>query len=59
MTQLNLNGTHCRLLLIRIVGGFDAPEPVPWFVILQINTLNGSLPGERCGASLITSRFEK
>ena len=41
----------------RIVGGFDHPEPVPWFVMLAINTQNGTLTGHKCGATLITKRF--
>lgn len=42
---------------VRIVGGFDAPEPVPWFVMLKINTQNGSFAGYQCGATLITTKF--
>ena len=44
---------------MRIVGGFDAPEPVPWFVMLKINTQNGSFNGHQCGATLITTRVRK
>lgn len=42
---------------MRIVGGFEAPEPVPWFVMLKINTQNGSFNGHQCGATLITTKF--
>lgn len=41
---------------VRIVGGYDAPEPVPWFVMLKIDTGNGTKSGFQCGATLITSR---
>ena len=41
----------------RIVGGFDHPEPVPWFVMLAIDTQNGTFSGHKCGATLITDRF--
>ncbi len=41
---------------VRIVGGFDAPEPVPWFVMLKIATRNGTAEGLQCGASLITPK---
>ena len=43
----------------RIVGGFDSPDPVPWFVMLKINTQNGSIQdewGHQCGGTLITNR---
>lgn len=42
---------------VRIVGGFEAPEPVPWFVMLKINTQNGTYAGFQCGATLITTKF--
>ena len=41
----------------RIVGGFDAPDPVPWFAMLKIMTQNGSFQGYQCGGTLITSRL--
>ncbi len=42
---------------MRIVGGVDAPEPVPWYALLKIGTQNETLPGSQCGATLISSRF--
>ena len=45
----------------RIVGGFDAPDPVPWYVMLKILTANGTKPNEEsyeCGGTLITPRFD-
>ena len=42
---------------MRIVGGFDVAQPVPWFVMLKINTQNGSFNGHQCGATLITTNF--
>ena len=41
----------------RIVGGFDAPDPVPWFAMLKIMTQNGSFQGYQCGGTLITARL--
>ena len=40
----------------RIIGGFNAPEPVPWFSLLKINSHNGTFPGHQCGGALITSK---
>ncbi len=41
---------------MRIVGGVDAPEPVPWYTLLRIDTKKGKQPGSRCGATLISNR---
>jgi hypothetical protein len=41
----------------RIVGGYEAPEPIPWFALLKINTQNGAFDGSRCGATLISTKY--
>ena len=43
----------------RIVGGFRATEPVPWFSLLKIDSRNPDFPGsgQRCGGALITSKY--
>lgn len=41
----------------RIIGGFVASEPVPWFVSLKIGTANGTKEGRHCGGTLITNQF--
>ena len=43
----------------RIVGGFDAPDPIPWYVMLKIMTENGTKEGSICGGALINSRLGK
>ena len=43
----------------RIVGGFDAPDPIPWYIMLKLLTENGTKDGFICGGALITSRLGK
>ena len=41
------------------MGGFDAPDPIPWYVMLKMLTENGTKEGSICGGALINSRFGK